>query len=41
MMSMEFFIDTTVQLHYGPGVNPASSRKKHQKYCLGERADSA
>ena len=41
MVSMEFFIDTTFWLHYGPVVESASNRNAYQKYILAVKADGA
>ena len=41
MASMEFFIDTTLLLHYGHVAESASNRNKYQKYTLGVKADGA
>ena len=32
---MEFFIDTSFWLHYGPGIDTASNRNEYQEYFLG------
>jgi hypothetical protein len=41
MVSMEFFINTTFWLHYGPVVESASNRNAYQKYILAVKADGA
>jgi hypothetical protein len=41
MASMEFFIDTTFWMHYGPVVESASNRNKYQKYILEVKANGA
>jgi hypothetical protein len=38
---MEFFIDKSFWLHYGPGVDAASNRNEYQVYFLGVNAVSA
>jgi hypothetical protein len=35
---MEFFIDTTFWLHYGPVVESASNIKEYQKFILGGKS---
>ena len=35
MLSLEFFIETNLRPHYGPGVDIASNRNKYQQYFLG------
>jgi len=35
MVSLEFFIDITLWLHYGPEVPSASNRNEYQEYFLG------
>ena len=37
MVSLEFFIDITLPIHYGPGVDSASNRNEYQEYFLGQR----
>ena len=34
MVSLEFFIDTILRPHYGPGVDSASNRNEYQEYFL-------
>jgi hypothetical protein len=34
MMSLEFFIDIILPLHYGPGVDSAFNRNEYQEYFL-------
>jgi len=38
---LEFFSDIILQLHYGPGVDPASNRNEYQVYFLGVKAAGA
>jgi hypothetical protein len=35
LVSLEFFIDTILPSHYGPGVDSASNTNEYQKYFLG------
>jgi len=42
LVSLEFFIDIkSFWLHYGPGVDSASSRNEYQEHFLGVKAASA
>jgi hypothetical protein len=40
-MSMEFFIDISLQLYYDPGVDSASNSNEYQEYFLGVKAAGA
>ena len=41
MVSLEFFIDITFRLHFGPGVDSASNRNEYQEYFLGVKVAGA
>jgi len=41
MVSVGFFSDIILRLHYGPGVDSASNRNEYQVYFLGVKAAGA
>jgi len=41
LVSLEFFIDIIVRLHYGPGVDSASNRNEYQEHFLGVKVAGA
>jgi len=41
MMSLEFFIDIMLPVHYGPRVDSACNRNEYQEYFLGLKAAGA
>jgi hypothetical protein len=41
MVSLEFFNDKILRLHYGPGVDLDSHRNEYQEYFLGREVKAA